>query len=180
MQTSGLRQPTQIKLPGQVLAEVSESQSNARKPPSMIPSSIPTKRQLPNCECQTGRQLGMMWELTERIDSDREPEPKRKTLAERAGEPHGKSDAPATTKLPGRAPVKGQSLATIVSFSMYYLFVARPVMASDPRASPEIESFRDPVPMSQFRMRSSPRPLLTDRMRAFKGRLPTPFAVMEP
>lgn len=87
MRTSQLKQPSsRIPSPGKGLAEITDSQTNARSKPSKMlpPTSLKHK-------------LGAYYN---------EPEPKRKTLVERAGEPRSLA-APSTGTRPN---VKGTSL----------------------------------------------------------------------
>lgn len=91
--------------PGKLgLATITDSQSNARSNQSMLPPPPSLKHKLgPTCELQCLREVGKR-RLTDLLDN--EPEPKRKTLVERAGEPR----SIATATHGPRAVVKGTSL----------------------------------------------------------------------
>ncbi|PSS28353.1 hypothetical protein M430DRAFT_166159 [Amorphotheca resinae ATCC 22711] len=91
MRTSQARQLSRIPSPGKGLSEISDSQSNARsKHPSKMPQPTSIKHKIG--------------------PSFNEPEAKRKTLAERAGEPRSIAVAAPSS----RPVVKGTSLAGAV------------------------------------------------------------------
>ncbi|KAK3326236.1 hypothetical protein B0H66DRAFT_152217 [Apodospora peruviana] len=99
---SGLRAPTRWNVsaaPATGLQEITESQSNARAQPSTMLPPQGTKRALNG-------------NLTQ-------PEPKRKTLVERAGEPTPKPSSLPSIGIPvptsSRAPIKGISISSLAA-----------------------------------------------------------------
>lgn len=79
------------------LQEITDSQSNSRaQNPTMLPPAQGVKRT-----------------LTQNGSSAQLPEPKRKTLAERAGEPNNKNLPPPTVSASSRLDIKGNSIANL-------------------------------------------------------------------
>lgn len=105
MRTSHLRQPSRITSPGKGLSDISDSQANARSlPPSKMAPPMSLKHKMGSCMYQRSSQtFGADGAIVV------EPDPKRKTLVERAGEHNNRSMAAPT---PARSTVKGTNLVT--------------------------------------------------------------------